>query len=611
MPNPDLFILAWLYFWLAPGLMLTLALTTPLRITAWLGYAFLASFAVQAAATTLGKLTGPLPLGRSVFLTVSFLLGLLAWLGLWAAGRRKQLRLPLAAADKRRTIIFTLMPLVALVALLPFIFWQDFNPDGLEACTVADSLSWHFLPQLPTDTGFISIGTGLIAQDFLYHPFVMMFGSIEAGVRLPLLLLLPVLFGLLIELIEWRSPRPLQWPHELLLLGGLAIFTVAMSFNAGYDPYFADISAPTVQEALTVLALVGLLFALTANSGPALLGFSVLAIFSRPTGLLFLLMLLPAVALLMPGYRWQWLRRLAVALVVSVGLAGLYQMVYLPWAFPTELAAGGDGTLSRLRYLTLFDVKRAAFLIFPAGIAPALALLFFPWQDALARLATVLTVAYFTFFYLLAFVAMHHFAPAMVLPLIVFWRLFLALPEPRRKVVFAAAAGLAGLAFWLSLPGHFAINRTASTIGARTAFLSGDSGQYLPSQMAQADLLSEVARYEWWVSDPAREYIGSPLALVYYANRTGPVSARHNYIVLSETAPQPPGTEKVSTQAGAALYVRDMDQLQRDRYQEFTVSYASRIYALPRATLFEYWGAPQNNYDLDITRINSAIARIF
>jgi hypothetical protein len=606
---PLVFLTA-LYFWLAPGLMLTLTLSNPRRVTTLLAHAFLASFAVQAAATTLGKLLGPLPLERSVFLAVSFTLGLAAWLGLWIAGRRKQLLLSLSVPNKRRAIVITLMPVVALITLLPFIFWQDFNPDGLEACTVADSLSWHYLPQLPTDAGFISIGTGLIAQAFLYHPFVMMFGAIEAGVRLPLLLLLPVLFSLLVELIEWKSRMPLQWPHELLLVAGLAVFVVAMSFNASYDPYFADISSPTVQEAMTALAMVGILFALTANSSAALIGFSVLAVFSRPTGLLFMLMLLPAVVLTMPGYRKKWLLRLAVAIMVSMGLIALYQAVYLPWAFPAELAASsGDGALSRLRYLTLFDVKRAAFLIFPAGIAPALALLFFPRQDALARLVTLLTVAYFTFFYLLAFVAMHHFTPAMLLPLIVFWRLFLGLPESRQKIVYAAAAAMAVLAFGVSLPNHFTVNRTASTIGARIAFLSDDSDQELTRHMAQADLLNEVARYEWWVQDPAREYIGSPLALVYYADRTGPVTANHNYIILPDTALPPPDTEKIKTQAGATLYVRNLDTLYRDRYHDFEVNYMSPLYFIPRSTLFEYWGAPQKNYDVDIKQINSVTMR--
>ena len=98
--------------------------------------------------------------------------------------------------------------------------------------------------------------------------------------------------------------------------------------------------------------------------------------------------------------------------------------------------AGAGSTLSRLRYLTFFDWRRFAYIVFPGGILPALTLLMFWRQDRFSRALTVVTSVLFFFFYFTAFIALHHFVVGMVLPVVVFWRVWLRAPADPPRVEF-------------------------------------------------------------------------------------------------------------------------------------------------------------------------------
>ena len=593
--------LASLYFWLAPGLMLVLTRVRPSRLTTWVVEGFLVAFVVQVVVSTCGKVIIGSPLGNLSFLISSAFIGLISWVVLWQQRGRLAFSFLAEQNERRRSLLLLLIPTLGLCLLLPFLFWQDLNPDGVEAFFVGDSLARHLLPQSLTP-GILRVGTGIIAPSYLYHAFLMFFGPIEASVRLPILLLLPVMFGQLIDLIEWDGRRRLALVHELILLSGLAIYTVVMSFNSSYDPYFADISSPTVQDTTLVMGLLGVLWGMVEKRPWAMTGFALLACFSRPTGFVFLFLLLGATLVAGREDRWAWLRLTAMALAVCVAAALFYELVLVQMTLGNEEAVAGTGRslLNRMRYLNLTDWHRLAFLIFPSGIFPALTLFLYRRQDSLSRIVTLITVALFLFFYVIAFTALHHFVVVMVLPLIVFWRVWLV--APLRQQRFAAAlAGVGALAaFWLSVPQHFEVNRDTRAVGERTLFLVGDPADGLRSVMSSSGILNEVVGYDWDVRDPASEWVGSPLGLVYYADRYGPLRPSHSYAVLPVGSNPPPGMVRLTEREDNVMYGRDPDQVHRDRFRSLNTHYMSSLYDIPRETLFSYWGKPAANYDVDV-----------
>ena len=149
---------------------------------------------------------------------------------------------------------------------------------------------------------------------------------------------------------------------------------------------------------------------------------------------------------------------------LSASLPGFLALVGLPTP-GDEYAAGG--LIAELRYIQLGDVRRFLFVLVPAGILPGLGLLAWKRQDRVARALTVVTAVYFAVFYLKANIALHHFVPAMLLPLVVFWRLEArGSPSAIRGAAIAAAA-LVGLL--VSMPADRSPHTRARLIGAVAA----------------------------------------------------------------------------------------------------------------------------------------------
>ena len=79
------------------------------------------------------------------------------------------------------------------------------------------------------------------------------------------------------------------------------------------------------------------------------------------------------------------------------------------------------GLLTRLNSVQWGDWKRLLLLIVPCGILPAAILPFWRRQDQVGKSLTLVTMAYFGMFFIQAYISIHHFAPIMVLPIVVFW----------------------------------------------------------------------------------------------------------------------------------------------------------------------------------------------
>jgi len=464
-------VLAALALLLAPGIFLVLAGGRCERLGDLMLKGFGGAFLVHLLASSTVKGLSGTPLTSGTFLAIALATGALAWgvlaIRVW---RGTVLPWPLAEPTDRRRLSWLLaIPALTVVLLLPVIFWQDLNEDGFEALEIGRSLATHLLPRFPFQPEFMGLGNGMITMAYPVHWFLMLFGPVEAAARLPLALYLPVLFAGLVALIEWRSPRRLRPVEEAVLVLGLAVYVVTMGYSASYDSYFADIAAPTTFDTLTVLCMVGAAYFLWTGQRAWFLLFAVLGYLARPTGLLFLALLGLGVAVSTRENLRSRLVQVGAAIGLCLVLFVAYEKVYVPWASAGAGVGYPTGSiLARLQYLRLDDASRLVYAIVPAGILPALSLFGFRWHDPVGRSLAVVSVVYFLFFYVQAFIALHHFVPVMILPLVVFWRLVL-----RRQVSWwpvGTAAVSAALALWASLPHHFAVDRTMREIGRTTLY---------------------------------------------------------------------------------------------------------------------------------------------
>ncbi|MBV7327905.1 hypothetical protein KFU94_06525 [Chloroflexi bacterium TSY] len=159
------------------------------------------------------------------------------------------------------------------------------------------------------------------------------------------------------------------------------------------------------------------------------------------------------------------------------------------------------------------------------------------------------------------------------------------------------------VALWLSLPQHFEINRVMRSIGQRTAISIGDYTSDYHSQIQQYSLLFELIPPDWSVKDPSTELVSGYCSQIYYAAFPKSTESEINYIIQSETEATPDGFSKVANHKGAALYVRDMDKWERDRFQPSRMDYQSSFYEIPRTTLFRHWGERKKNFSIDLKEL--------
>lgn len=591
---------------LVPGFLMSLIAGGSRRPGLLAATTFGGALIVRGLAHTALKLSGVVPLGAGAFAVTEVVLdtALLGLLALRLHGGRA-VSLPAEREDRRR--LWWMVALVALtvVLLLPAIFWQDMTEDGAEALEIGRSMASYVVPRFPTSvSGLMGLGVGMMTMAYPNGWFVTLIGPIEAAARLPMALYLPVLFAVITDLIEHRSPRRLGPTAEGAIVLALATYVVAMVFSASYTPYSADASAPATFETLTVLCIAAtILFAWEGRTW-WLLAFALLACFARPTGLMVLGLLAIGTVTLAPAERRGQLVRLVVAIVLCVVAATLYERVFVPRkADGLGVGYASSGILDRVRYLTLTDARRLLFLVVPGGILPTFALLFWRRQDPLARQLTLFCLLYFLFFYVQAFISLHHFVPVMILPVVVYWRIALAGEArwPAGAALIAAAVSLV-----LSLPRSFPAARPTRELGraidVRVGNLNGDWPAYRDALQARLGIRF-LFRPEWDVADAARERVGDALGMLYYASNTRTAADTVNYVIQLEGAAPPEGFTRVGIQRGLAMFVRDTARWRRDRDTPPSTDFRSAVYRIPRSTLYKFLGLQAHAYQVDLARM--------
>lgn len=584
---------------LAPGVLTVIARGGASTWTDAVVRGFLVSFAARVGLHSAAKLAGA-SLTPMVFWTGEIVLWAVASALVVHRWRADGLDLP--TGPNRRLALLWAIPAVVTVVLLPAIFWQDFTEDGLEALEIGWSLSEFVVPRFPNDSGFMGLGIGMLTMAPPVSWFVQMIGPTEAAARIPLVLYLPVAAFVLLGLAEHGRDRAVGRVGEATVLLVLAAFVSVMAFSATYDAYAADVSAPTAFETLTLVCLSGALLGLWQGHRAVFLSFVVLGYFARPTALMLVLLLGAVTPLVFRGAeRRRVLLDLGLALGVCMLSVALYEKLYLQWASGGTMSYGSESVLFRYRYLTFLDPRRLLWVMIPAGFVAFLALFAFRPQDRFSRQLSGTLLLYFVAFSIPAFVALHHFVPVMVLPVVVLLRL---VDDARPWLGRAALVGsIAGLL--LALPHSTHVDHSSREIGARMAFEVGDYGGDPTAHRVALDARAAVFELfpATWDVDASRIRVGASLPFLYYSDRAGVTLADADYAILPSGAPAPDDFELAGSADDADAYYRSRAAWERDLGDTPPTEFGNPLFVLRPETLFWFVGAPEGAYDLDMASV--------
>jgi hypothetical protein len=540
---------------LAPGLALAAAFGAASTFGRWLLSAFALNLVlVSGLAALLGAVVPQFARGAS-FGLASACLALVCFAFLFARARSGA-ALPSPARLGASLAPTLVVPWFLLAALAPKLHWESFNGDGVHAFESIRLLLVQPTPFWPAEAGAIRGFPGLTSMLFAFPGawFLRLFGENEGAARVSVALYLGGVFGGVAAFVE-HTRGALRSAEAWLIWLALAVYLLVMAFSASYDPYSADIALPATQDTLTVACVLGAIVASLRGERAWTALFTALSYASLPSGLMLLGLWSVAALLVVRPRPWRGVATILVTLVACGLLARVAPAVL-------ELLGGprpGDeyeSLLTRFSYLQATDFRRVLFALAPCGLVPGLALLAWRRFDASSRALALVALGYFGFFYVQAYVSLHHFVPAMLLPLAAFWRSGpVASPSSRPAMLGITAAGLA-LAAWLSWPVSAAPVVHARRIGQHLLARIEGYERSAPVSLAAASALRHLFPSGLSADVPESTYGGSPYIWNRYARRDENADSIH-YWLQHESDPAPPGAEKVGAQDGFALYVRD------------------------------------------------------
>lgn len=589
---------------LSPGLVLALAMNSVTNIGDWLlkgcALSLVVLASVAAVAHGLGASPAGLPFGLVVLGCTIGAGGLL----LVRVARGARLVWPLGPPGTNPAIASSIVvPAAIFLVFAPKFLWEDFNGDGAHAFEAARLLLYGALPFWDPAAGEVAGFPGLTSMLYAYPAswFIRLFGPLEVSARLPILLYLVALFGGLYALISLRRSVPRAAECWLLWLA-LIVYFVTVSFSATYAPYAADIALPATQDSLLIACFLGFVLAFERGRTGWMLLFALLTHLSLPNGFLLIGFWFVAVVV---SRRPLPLREL------SITVAALAGCILLGAVVPRILTAlglpgpGGEyglaGLVRRFAYLQLTDVKRFLFLAVPCGILPAIALFAWRRQDQLAKAVTLTTAAAFMFAYVQLHASLHYYIPAMLLPLVVYWRLDVWSSGRRRQYVVAtAAAAVASLA--IALPPRLQPLNVTRSVAQAIDFRVAGYDEMAPSAFRASTLLSAVVPYDWDRRVPEESLGSSPLVLSYYANRR-PADAPTNYVLQRADDRPVAGATLLAEDGEFAVFVKEDSVHRRHLAMRPPTPAAARVFDIPRGILFRTEPLPHGPYVIDLPAI--------
>ena len=457
--------------------------------------------------------------------------------------------------------------LLLVVLLLPKIFWENFNLDGIEAFEYGRSLSSNILPHWEIFPGVFGFFSNFWLFSYPNHWFLTLLGPFEAAARLPFLLYIGLLFSVLVLLIGDGRGQRLSWKEELVLWLGLALYTVVQAYNTTYEPFYADLAESAATDTLGLLVFLAAVYSLWSGRVKWFVAFALMTYFAVPGGLLLLLMLGAFTWLARPP-QWRRQLNLAVGVVVAcIGIGLIYEHVYAPIAFGDAASQlSSTNLLRRLFPPTFTEWVRFSALLFPCGLLPAGALfLARRSSDWRSWILAGVTMGYFGLLYFQVWLGLHQFTPVMVLPMVVFWRLYLGWKQKVKQWALPALAISSIFLLFLSMPQHFQINLAIREFGQATEYLIGDYQQDYQTAAAGSSSFYALVAADYRLNYPNQAWGADEYTWIYYATQKKPAGTEINYLVQGIDEPTPAGFTQVSTVDGYAVYVKDLQKWERDR----------------------------------------------
>ncbi|PPB81570.1 hypothetical protein LV82_00779 [Albidovulum inexpectatum] len=590
-------------FLLGPGLIVAAVWGRDKTLATWLLSALGWAIVLNVTGISLFQLaTGHVVRGQDfallmAFLNVSCLVAGALWLG---AGAEFKLRFD--ETDRGDLIGALVLFWLCICLFAPKFYWENFTGDGSGSLQFARLHIARLWPFWPPEAGPIRNAPGLTMVLFVFPEswFVRLWGEWEYSVRAPLLMYLALLYPVLCRLIRSGRETGLPAIDHVALVAALLIYTLSVVYSGGYHVYFGDSPMPAARETLAVVVFLGYVLAFVENRPGLMVATGIMTHLVIPTGGLWLVLWPVAAMLTWRPVPWQRLGTalgtLALAAAISVLAPRLIAALGLP--FPGD-EFGASNIIDRLRFFTAFDFWKIGFWIVPVGIVPALFLLLWPWQDRLARSLTLVSVAFFLFFYFQAWrVLLHHFIPAMIPPLIVMWRSDLFARKgwaaPLRVLVFAGLL----LSLYLSWPKEMRLHGFERDIGQQIVTEGpifetaqrADGERFRGFSIQAVDvahvLLAELFPITYGEDDPAQRFYGAPLVWWFYSEFPKPEGQQINYVLKPLERATPADGEPIATHLGYGMFVLNPKAWRQTAANPPPVDTGAAIYETPRSIIY-------------------------
>ena len=575
---------------MSPGLVFALALNQAKSPGMWALAGFSISLVlVSAAAAITQHLFGNL-VGERYFLVIILLLllgGLFLFLRL---ARGAQLQWPDLLTDRAGYLLgMVVIPIIFLVIFTPKFFWESFNGDGAHAYEAARLLLHQSLPFWPQGAGVASNFPGLNSSLFTFPSswFIRLFGPFEAAVRLPFILYIGLLHAAVVTASMARLKQQLGLTGHLLISLSVASVGLVLSYSATYDPYSADIALTATQDVLLLVFTLGVVTSFILERPWWMLANIILVLLASPGGPLLLGGWLAGVLIAYRKRPWRMIRLYVICLAGGISLTLMLPTVLAVLGLPVPGNEHNVGALlSKFDHLIIDDFRRFAYILIPCGIYPVIAMLGWRKADDAGRALIVVTLAVFTVYYMIAFVSLHYFIAAMVIPIVIFWRQnryeFWVSP----RTITGACLVAVSVSIMAALPVSTAIYTAPREIG-ESIDVSRLHGYETMSAGAfrSSELIGNLFGSDALPDVPDTSYGVSPLALFYYAHRATKAAGQKNYLLQANNHP-PEVMTLVAENDISSIFVKDQQLWESQRALRPPGSQGPAVYAVPRDLLF-------------------------
>jgi hypothetical protein len=594
-----LYTLAFSIFSLAPGFLISAAFGRDKTLAQWIIAGFGAALLVVCLPASAIEMATGLPLrghGFLIYLTGLNVAAVVLLSVRLAMGERPRLDLAGQGPD---AFVAILLFLVTLILMSPKFYWENFSGDGSGSLQFARNYIHTHWPFWAPEAGTIAKAPGLTSFLFVLPDswFVRFWGEWEYSVRAPLLVGLALLYPLVTALIRHGRPgAELRAGDHLLIAAALLLYAFANIYSGGYHAWFGDSPMPVARETLAMVCFMGYVLMFLQRRWGLMFAAGLMAHLSIPTGGLWLLMWPVAVWLTSRPRSNDALVRagllLVVAAVISIFGPALVRAAGLP--FPGG-EFNAESISRRLRYVAVMDWQRFAFLAIPVGIVPVVSLLGWRRHDSVSRALTLLTIAYFGFFYLQGYrVLLHHFIPAMIPPLVVLWRSPLMERSWSRPAVLAGLILSTVLAWPREMKMHDhdrAFAAFIATEGPRFASSEPLDGERFRGFDPKAldtfhDLFGKLLPIGYVHEEAGERFFGAPLAWWYYSEYPKAEGQVINYVIKPVADARPEDGQLFEAYDGYGLYIRDMALFDLHRTQKLPIDTGSSWLATHRSIMF-------------------------